>query len=304
MRRLGQQFDAAAHDPRDPDPWLALWLDPSLPIEPQAKQALLSGNASYSRAFLLPALRPVLFVMMLLVHVVRRVFVHWPNFNGALHRLIHWGLRTFATPETNLLIMRHFHIGTELLAFIRANAGVDIPAHPLRPKTLRDLEDNVFLQHDLNVFNFVIELNTALQARGRQLEPVARPDFSMISDAPFEFAPFPNRPWNFADVQTAVEVYTPLYGLMLPRHDFVRAVNSLQLDEVIAIYLARLLGTDYHLNFIKNGHPLVPLSTFGAGFRLMMHGLDCEALHGWLRELKGRQAAGLPLDPRPNAAAG
>ncbi len=297
MRRLGQQFDAASHDPGDPDPWLALWLDPSLPIEPQAKRALLSGNASYSRAFLLPALRPVLFVLMLLVHLVRRVFVHWPNFNGGLHRLIHWGLRTFATPETNLLIMRHFHIGTELLAFIRTNAGVDIATHPLRPKTLRDLEDNVFLQHDLNVFNFVIELNAALQAEGRQLEPVARPDFSMISDAPFEFEPFPDRPWNFADVQTAVEVYTPMYGLMLPRHDFVRAVNSLQLDEVIAIYLARLLGTDYHLNFIKNGHPLVPLSTFGAGFRLMMHGLDCEALHGWLRELKARQAAGLPLDP-------
>lgn len=302
MRRLGQQFDAASHDPADPDPWLALWLDPSLPIEPQAKRALLSGNASYSRAFLLPALRPLLFIMMVLVHLVRRVFVHWPNFNGGLHRLIHWGLRTFATPETNLLIMRHFHIGTELLAFIRTNAGVDIATHPLRPKALRDLEDNVFLQHDLNVFNFVIELNAALQAEGRQLEPVAKPDFSMISDEPFEFEPFPNRPWNFADVQTAVEVYTPMYGLMLPRHDFVRAVNSLQLDEVIAIYLARLLGTDYHLNFIKNGHPLVPLSTFGAGFRLMMHGLDCEALHGWLRELKARQAAGLPLDPRPAAS--
>jgi hypothetical protein len=30
----------------------------------------------------------------------------------------------------------------------------------------------------------------------------------------------------------------------------------------------------------------------------MMHGLDCEALHGWLRVLKRRQALGLAIDPR------
>lgn len=297
--RLGQRFDAAAHDPADPDPWLALWLDHSLPVDEDAKRALVVGNASYSRSFLLPALRPLIFVFFVVVHLLRRVFVHWPNFNGALHRLIYWGLKTFATPQTNLLILRHFHIGTELLAFIKANAGpVTIDSRPLRPRSLKDLEDNVFLQHDLNVFNFVIELNASLRAQGRDLAPVARPDFSMITDGPFDFEPFPDRPWNFADVQTAVEVYTPFYALMLPRHDFVRAVNSLQLDEVIAIYVAKILGTDYRLSFIKNGHPLVPMSTFGAGYRLMMHGLDCEALHGWLRLLKRRQAEGLPLDPR------
>ena len=52
------------------------------------------------------------------------------------------------------------------------------------------------------------------------------------------------------------------------------------------------------MHFVKNGHPLVTLSTLQAGFRLMMHGLDCEAMLGWLRVLKARQEAGLPLDPR------
>ena len=111
-------------------------------------------------------------------------------------------------------------------------------------------------------------------------------------------APLPNGLFNVIDVQTAVEAYTPLYALFLPREDFVRAANSLQLDEVMGIYIAKILGTDYHLAFMKNGHPLVPLSTLGAGHRLMMHGLDVEGLHGWLREMKRRQEAGLPLDPR------
>ena len=292
-------FSMDAYDPRDPDPWLALYLDQSLPIAPVAKTALLMGNRSWSRRWMFPIVRPAVFGFFLLVKLLRGISPHHPNLNGPLHKLIHWGLKTFCTPEANTLILRHFHAGTELLAFIKANAGpVEVETVPLRPRTLKDLEDNVFLQHDLNVFNFIIQLNASLRAQGRDLTPVDHLDFSMISDAPFELAPLPKGPLNFVDVQTAIEVYTPLYALFLPRADFIRAANSLQLDETVAIYIAKILGADYHLAFIKNGHPLVQLSTLQAGYRLMMHGLDCEGLHGWLRMIKARQAAGLPLDPR------
>jgi hypothetical protein len=298
-------YETTVFDPRNPDPWLALWLDRSLPIDEGAKTALLSGNRSWSRRWMFPIVRPFVFAFFMLVKVLRGISPHHPNLNGFLHKTIHWGLRTFATPEANTLILRHFHIGTELLAFIKANAGpVTVETVPLRPRTLKDLEDNVFLQHDLNVFNFIIQLNRSLRQQGRDLTPVERLDLSMISDAPFELGPLPRRPLNFVDVQTAIEFYTPLYALMLPRADFIRAANSLQLDETVAIYIAKILGIDFHLAFIKNGHPLVPLSTLQAGFRLMMHGLDCEGLHGWLRLIKARQAAGLPIDPRaPTASA-
>jgi hypothetical protein len=292
-------FSMADYDPNDPDPWLALYLDQSLPIAPVAKNALLKGNRSWSRRWMFPIVRPAVFGFFLFVKLLRGISPHHPNLNGPLHKLIHWGLKTFCTPEANTLILRHFHVGTELLAFIKANAGpVEVETIPLRPRTLKDLEDNVFLQHDLNVFNFIIQLNASLRAQGRDLAPVDNLDFSMISDAPFELAPLPKGPLNFVDVQTAIEVYTPLYALFLPRADFIRAANSLQLDETVAIYIAKILGADYHLAFIKNGHPLVQLSTLQAGYRLMMHGLDCEGLHGWLRMIKARQAAGLSLDPR------
>ncbi len=295
-------FAEMAHDPRDPDPWLALYLDHSLPIDEQAKTCLLKGGRSWSRRWLFPILKPLILLFFLFVKVLRAISPRFPNLNGTLHRSIHWGLRTFGSPEANTLILRHFHIGTEILAFIRMNAGpVEVTAHPLRPTRLKDIEDNLFLQHDLNVFNFVIELNASLRAQGRELMPPGTVDFSMISDEPPPLEPFPTGWLNKVDVQTAVEVYTPVYALMLPREDFVRASHSLQLDEVIAVYIARILGSDYHMSFVKNGHPLVPLSTLQAGYRLMMHGLDCEALHGWLRQLKARQAAGLPLDPRQPA---
>jgi len=287
------------YDPKDPDPWLALALDQSLPMDIEAKAALLRGDASWSRRWLFNVVKPLVFVFFVAVKILRGISPHFPNFDRALHRTIHRGLETFGTPEANFLILRHFHVGTELLAFIKANAGpVDVDTVPLRPRTLRDIEPNLFLQHDLNVFNFIIQLNRSLRAQGRDLAPLERPDFSMITDGPFAIERTRKRWHNFADVQTAVEIYTPLYALMLPRAHFVRAANSLQLDEPVGIYIGKILGTDYHLSFIKNGHPMVPLSTLQAGFRLMMHGLDCEAMHGWLRVLKRRQEQGLPLDPR------
>jgi hypothetical protein len=292
-------FDPERFDPKDPDPWLALYLDQSLPIDEEAKRALLIGNRSVSRRWLFPIARPLILAFFIVVKILRALSPRWPNWNRPLHELIYWGLKHFASPEANTLILRHFTLATEILGFIKANAGpVEIDSWPLRPTRLEDLRDNVFLQHDLNIYNFIIQLNQSLRAQGRDLVAVARPDFSAISDAPIGLAPLPRNALNIIDVQTAVEAYTPVYALFLPREAFVRAANSLQLDEVIAIYIAKILGTDYHLAFMKNGHPLVPLSTLEAGYRLMMHGLDVEGLHGWLRVVKRRQAAGLPIDPR------
>lgn len=301
MQWKGDPFDWRHHDPADPDPWLALYLDHSLPIDPQAKRALLLGARSWSRRWLFPVSRPLVFLFFAMVKVLRAISPRYPNLNGLLHKSIHRGLRTFGSPECNTLILRHFHVGTELLAFLKANAGVDpeaVKTVPLKPLTLKALEDNVFLQHDLNIFNFIIELNIALRAAGKEITPPDRVDFSMISDLEPDFEVFPSGPLNRIDIQTAVEFYTPLYALLLPRADFMRASHSLQLDEIVGIYIGRILGTDYHMHFVKNGHPMVALSTLQAGYRLMMHGLDCEAMHGWLRVLKARQAAGLALDPR------
>jgi hypothetical protein len=284
-------FDPKRFDPKDPDPWLALYLDQSLPIDEVAKRALLIGNRSISRRWLFPIARPMIFIFFILVKILRGLSPHWPNMNRSLHELIYWGLKTFASPEANTLILRHFTLATELLDFIKANAGpVEIDSWPLRPTKLEDLRNNVFLQHDLNIYNFIIQLNASLRTQGRDLAPLRQPDFSKISDEPIVLAPLPHGPLNVIDVQTAVEAYTPLYALFLPREDFVRAANSLQLDEVIAVYVAKIVGSDYHLAFMKNGHPLVPLSTLQAGYRLMMHGLDVEGLHGWLRVLKRRAA--------------
>ena len=285
-------FEAMQHDPRDPNPWLALYLDHSTPVDPAVKQAWLRDSSSWSRQFVLPFARPLARTMIVLFQLLKTLLPAAFTSSGLLHRLLAWALRSFVRPEANWLILRHFHIGSEILDFIARNAGaVDVPLRPLRPRNLDDLRDHLFLQHDLNLYNFVINLGRELRSQGRELAPPAAVDFDGISCGDFGLEPLPRRWHNFVDLQTAIELFTPVYQLFLTDNDFWRATNSLQLDETIAIYVARLLQQPHNLVLLNNKHPMVPQSTLRAGYRLVLHGLASEMLYELLvREKRAASA--------------
>jgi hypothetical protein len=279
-------------DLRDPDPALALLLDRSLPIAAEAKAALIRDQQRRSRQFLLPVVRPLARTTIVLAQLVHILSPRWPHAPRLLHRIIAFGMRRFLTPEANRLILRHFHLGAQILRFIADNAapGFTPELKPMRPRRIADVEDNLFLDHDLNIWSFLIQLGRELERRGVAVEKVEDLDFSAIDDA-IDLETLPDGPLNVIDLQTAIELYTPAYALLLGDRDFWRASNSLQLDETIGLYAARLTGEEKHLALLNNRHPLVPFSTLRAGFRLMLHGLSTELLHGFLRELKQRRAA-------------
>lgn len=281
-------FDISGTDPRDPDPWAALFLDQGPPMDTNAKAALLRGHNSFSRRILLPIIRPFARLSIILVQLLRIVLPEKIQSSWILHRSIYWGLKYFVKPEANYLIMRHFNIGSEILQFITDNIpNIKITrTKRLKVKKLEDLLDDTFLIHDLNIYNFIIELNEQLRAENRDITPAKEIDFSAISDQDFEFERFPQKWHNFIDLQTAIELYTPLYALFLSDKDFWRASNSLQLDETIAIYVGKLLNTSLHIAAVNNRYPTVPLSTLEAGFRLMLHGLDAENLYGFIKKIK------------------
>lgn len=289
-------FRRMPHDPSDPDPWQALYLDNSLPMDDHAKDALLRGQRSYSRRILLPIIRPMARICIVLVQLLRIVLPERVQSSRILHQTIFWGLKYFVSRDANYLILRHFNIGTQVLKFIGDNvANVEISTtKPLFPKTLSALKDDVFLIHDLNIFNFVIELNRQLDEQGRNIEQPTTVNFDSIRDDIFEFEDLPDRWHNVIDLQTAIELYTPMYALFLSDRDFWRAANSLQLDETIAIYISRIFGTPLPLALVHNGHPTVPESTLRSGFRLMLHGLDAETLYGFIRQMRDMPPASAP----------
>jgi hypothetical protein len=236
--QITDPFEQAPYNPADPNPWLALYLDMSLPLSDEVKAALLSNSGSRSRQFLLPLIRPMAKITMMFFQVIK-IFV--PNrftSSKVLHRTINWGLRTFVRPDANYLILRHFHIGTEILQFVATNVpGVEIPSNPLRPAGLKDLIDDVFLKHDLNIYNFLIRLNREMKAQGIAITKQSRLNFDCVTDGPFKIddRDLPRGVFNFLDLESAIEIYTPLYQLFLTDSDFWRACNSLQLDETVAI---------------------------------------------------------------------
>ncbi len=283
MMKPEDMFANMQHDPDDPSPWHALYLDQSTPIRPSAKTLWLTNSSSNSRQFVLPFARVFSKVLIVIFQVIKALSpIDW-RASRLLHQLIYWGLKYFVKKEANYLILRHFWLGSEILAFVGGNVpGVKVPMNPLRPKNLEDLKNHLFLTHDLNLFNFVINLNKELREKGLKIKPLEAPDFSMLTEGEFDIEMPKDGFFNFIDLETAIELYTPVYQFFLTDNDFWRATNSLQLDETIGVYAATILNSHQHLVLVNNKHPLVSLITLSAGFRLVLHGLSTEMGHWFL----------------------
>jgi hypothetical protein len=286
------------HDPLNPDPWHALLLDTSLFMQDAPRAALMRNNALWCRRFFLPVLRPLARLSIALVQLVRILIPNKLTSSKGLHGMICWGMRNFVDKDANYLICRHFRIGSQILRFLNDNiAGGALPSHPLLPKSIEDLRPNVFVQHDINIYNFIIAMNAYIRARGKNIEPMPldKINFSAIEEVDQNLPDMPDSWHNVLDLQSAIEFYTPMFGVFLSDNDFWRASNSLQLDETIAIYTARLFNREVILSLVNNHHPMVPMSTFEAGFRLMLHGLDAENLYGFICHMKAEAERGVKI---------
>lgn len=280
-------LDLSEHDKRDPNPWLAMYLDNSIPINDKTKQALMRDNDSKSARYLLPMIELWSKITMFFIHIIKFFFPRLFNSSKVLHRILSWGLKNFVSRDANLLIFRHFHVGSEILEFIAYNIdGVQIEMNPLKPANFEDVKDDLFLKHDLNLYNFIINLNSELKRKGITIKKPTTLNVSMISTDQFDHIDFPDKWTNILDLRSAIELFTPFYQFFLTANDFVRASNSLQLDETIAIYTSQILGSPAHLGLVNNKHPMVPATTYSAAYRLVLHGLAAETLHEVLVGIK------------------
>jgi hypothetical protein len=283
-----KKVEDAAFDPKDPNPWAALYFDTSLALAIETKSAILNNQNSWSRRILLPIIRPISYLLAILFQVIRIFIPKRFRASKALHYLIYYGLKYFVRPDASYLIIRHFNIGSSILKFIADNANIEIKSTiPLKPQNLEGLIDNTFLTHDLNIFNFITELNTKLKKENRSIitKEMSTINFDAIVDD-FNIEIPKNGLFNVIDLQSAVEIYTPLFALFLSSNDFWRANNSLQLDETIAIYTGRIVGDLLPVSLVINRHPIIPYAALNVGFRLMIHGLDTELLFSYLLKLK------------------
>ena len=71
---LKEVTDPTTHDTRDPNPWLAMYLDSSIPMNDKAKQALVSDNNSHSGRWIMPLIIVCSKITMFFVHIFKFFF--------------------------------------------------------------------------------------------------------------------------------------------------------------------------------------------------------------------------------------
>src|SRR5438045_3543266 len=94
-------FDNLKVNRDDPNPWLALYLDDSVPMNEESKRCLLRGTNSPSRRFVLPLIRPFARLGIILVKLLRMVIPEKVNSSRILHQTIYIGLKHFVQRDAN-----------------------------------------------------------------------------------------------------------------------------------------------------------------------------------------------------------
>lgn len=283
---------------QDPNGWDVLYLDQAIPVDPYAKACMIRDLSSWSRVYLLNPIRWIANALLAIILVFKRLWPFEFRAYGLMHRSAAWFLNTWVTPEACYLIVRHLGLGSNIVNFLIDN-GPDpaIARSTLYPKTVQDLADNAFLEHDLILYNFVYDFHRAQQQHPNWLQAVHQRGITFDGIRPVAVEVEMTPRWHrMLDLESAIELFKVFYSLLLTNREFERAVLSLQFDENFGCYVSQLLG-DYRWNHvIMNRHPLAPNSPFCAARDLLLHGLTTEYLHRYL-ELAKAQQEGVAIAP-------
>ncbi|WP_052128548.1 DUF6999 family protein [Neosynechococcus sphagnicola] len=290
MTLLASYFPAP-RDRRDPNAWDALYLDQAIPVDPVAKAYMVQDLQSWSRRYLLVPIRLVANLSLAMILTLKRLLPFQFHAYQLMHRTAAWFLQTWVSPAACYLIVRHLGIGSNIVNFLIDN-GPDstLEKSQLYPRTVADLAENAFLEHDLILYNFLLDYQAAQQANPDWVGKLQHRGLSYDSIQPLEVQVAENHtsPLRVLDLESAIELFKVFYSLWLTCDEFERAVLSLQLDETIACHVSVVTG-DHHWNhLVTNRHPLAPNSPFHAARDLILHGILSEYLHRYL-EIRKQQ---------------
>ena len=281
------------HNRRDPNTWDILYLDRAIPIDPIAKAYTIKDLQNWTRNYLLIPIKVIANLLLGIIMTIKRLLPWQFNAYGLMHHSAAFFLDNFVSPEACYLIVRHIGIGSNIINFLIDN-GPDptIEKSQLYPRTVKDLADNVFLEHDLILYNFVYDYHQAEAKNPHWLQKNDEQKLNYASIKPVEVKiDFERRRWlRILDLESAIELFKVFYSLCLTSDEFARAVLSLQFDENFGVYISKITGDRDWNHVITNRHPLSPDSCFAAAKNLMLHGVVTEYLHQYL-EIKKASAS-------------
>lgn len=266
-----------------PGIWEALGGDPTFRFDRRALALLARDGARWSHRYLRPPVRIVSRAVVAVVTLLKRLLPFQFSSHRLLDRLGIWFISRCVTEEGGELLLRHFVIETNVLAFIARNIGS--PEPELRPTRLDQLDDNAVIVHDLNLYEVLAGLdNRPLPRPGRR-----RLDFSMLEISPIE--PGRRRRWLRLDLETGLCLMNIAFCLLTTSEEYRKAVHSLQLDESVLEILAELTGDPLFRSWKPAGYMPIVRTNRDVPRDLFAHAVIHEYIHARLLELAGTDAA-------------
>ncbi len=265
--------------------WSVILADPSLPFDPATLRMVVADQRRPSRRWLYPVLRPVSRLAVQLILVLKSVLRLRFTAHGTMDRLCVWFIRRFVSPTAGALLVRHFVIETNLLAFVARNRpDLGVPEVTLRPTGLGQLGNRAVIEHDLNVYAVLTALGAATGGRPLRRIPLAELDFSMLTVPPIDAEPARRRLLRL-DIQTALCLMNIPFALCLDPAEYRRAVHSLRLDSSLLGVLADLTGDPMFRTWAPPGVVVRVDSTLDVPRAVYEHAVVCEYAHAQLLRL-------------------
>ena len=257
----------------------ALRGDPTFHFDRHALRLLDTDQRRWAYRYLRPVARVVSRLAVAVITCVKRVLPFQFSHHDLLDRLGIWFLSHFVSEEGGELLLRHFVIETNVLAFIAANTGLDQPT--LRPGDLDDLDDNAVIVHDLNLYQVLSDLD------GRPLTRPEQLDYTMLEMGPIELSR--TRHLLRLDLETGMCMMNVAFCLLTTSDEYRRAVHSLQLDESVLAILAELTDDPVFLIWKPAGYIPIVRTNRDVPRDLFAHAVIHEYIHArLLRQAESR----------------
>jgi hypothetical protein len=271
--RLSQMMETEG-----PGIWDALAGDPTFQFDRHALTLLRRDQSRWSHRWVRPPARLLSRVLVALIVLVKRLLPFEFSSHRLLDRLGIWFMSRFVSEEGGELLLRHFVIETNVLAFIARNSGMEEPT--LRPVRLDQLDDNAVIVHDLNLYQVLAGLgNRPLSRPEQRLGPL---DFSMLEIGMIQ--PSAKRRWLRLDLETGMCFMNIMFSLLTTSDEYRRAVHSLQLDESVLAILAELTGDDVFRYWKPAGFIPIVRTNRDVPRDLFAHAVIHEYIHARLTE--------------------
>lgn len=284
---MGDMRPSQILDTGGPGIWDALAGDPTFHFDREALALLEKDQQRWSHRFVRPPARVLSRIVVALITLVKRVLPFEFSSHSLLDRLGIWFMSRFVSEEGGKLLLRHFVLETNVLAFIARNSGVAEPT--LRPMNLDQLDDNAVIVHDLNLYAVLAGLGGhRLPGPEDRHGPL---DFSMLQVDRIETSP--KRRLLHFDLETGMCFMNIMFCLLTTSGEYRKAVHSLQLDESVLGCVAELTGDDVFRSWKPAGYNPIVRTNRDVPRDLFAHAVIHEYIHARLLFHAGRMGVDL-----------